>query len=173
MKVVRVPSACSKDILQQAKGIILIESTQIRCFMRWSGGGGWSSRTEAQRMPRVSKLRAKGLPDYNSNEKVVEAARQGASGPNKGLLSWHVYSKKESWKAALGLTIKGQKAAHQRKSTTDKKERIACSKSKWWCRWEKWRRWRWWWWVRTSRANHNSMWQHFGVLRHPKVGLNR
>jgi hypothetical protein len=27
-----------------------------------------------------------------------------------------------------------------------------------WCQWR-------WWWVRTSRANHKSMWQNFGVLR--------
>jgi hypothetical protein len=27
-----------------------------------------------------------------------------------------------------------------------------------------WSRWRWWW-VRTSQADHKSMWQHFGVLR--------
>jgi hypothetical protein len=37
-----------------------------------------------------------------------------------------------------------------------------------------WSRW-WWWWVRTSRANHKSMCQHFGVLRvkHRKTSLNR
>jgi hypothetical protein len=34
-------------------------------------------------MPRVSKLRAKGLSDYHSSETVVEAARREASGPNK------------------------------------------------------------------------------------------
>jgi hypothetical protein len=43
----------------------------------------WSGRAEAQQRPRVSKLRAKGLSDYHSSEPVVEAARQGASGPNK------------------------------------------------------------------------------------------
>jgi hypothetical protein len=35
---------------------------------------------------------------------------------------------RESWKAALCLTEKGQKAARQRKSTPDKKERIAFSR---------------------------------------------
>jgi hypothetical protein len=43
-------------------------------------------------------------------------------GPIKGLLSQHIYSKWESWKAALCLTETGQKAARQRKSTTDKKK---------------------------------------------------
>ncbi len=38
---------------------------------------GWSGGAEAQRRPRVSKLRAKGLSDYHSNEIVVEAARGG------------------------------------------------------------------------------------------------
>jgi hypothetical protein len=40
------------------------------------------SRANARR-PRVSKLRAKGLSDYHSNETLVEAARWWASGPNK------------------------------------------------------------------------------------------
>jgi hypothetical protein len=54
---------------------------------------------------------------YHSNETVVEAASQGASGPNKKGYSHKIgiYSKKESWKTALSLTEKGQKAAHQRK----------------------------------------------------------
>jgi hypothetical protein len=34
-------------------------------------------------MPRVSKLRAKGLSDYHSSEAVVEAARGVASGSNE------------------------------------------------------------------------------------------
>ncbi len=37
--------------------------------------------------------------------------------------------------------------------------------SGWRCRREKLSWWRWWWWARTSRANHKSMWQHFGLLR--------
>jgi hypothetical protein len=63
--ILQVPTKRSKDILQQAKGITLIESIQIRWFSRWSAGGGWSGRAEAQRRPRVSKLRAKGLSDYH------------------------------------------------------------------------------------------------------------
>jgi hypothetical protein len=50
-------------------------------------------------------------------------------GRRKGLLSPHVYSKKESWETALNLTEKGPKAARQMKRTTDKKERIAYSYS--------------------------------------------
>ncbi len=56
--------------------------------------------------PRVSKLRAKGLFDYQSTDTVVEAARLGASEQNKGLLSRHVYTKKKKWKAALSLLEK-------------------------------------------------------------------
>jgi hypothetical protein len=33
----------------------------------------------------------------------------------KGLLSWDIYFKTESWTTALILTEQGQKAAHQRK----------------------------------------------------------
>jgi hypothetical protein len=38
----------------------------------------------------------------------------------------------------------------------------------WWSRWKRW-------WVRTSRANHRSMWQRFAVLRvkRQKASLNR
>ncbi len=80
----------------------------------------------------------------------------------KGLLSQHIYSKRESWKAALCLTETGQKAAHQRKSTTDKKARTLTLNSGCCCRREGW----WWWlwrWVKTRRADHKSMWQRFGV----------
>jgi hypothetical protein len=53
----------------------------------------------------------------------------GPMGQINGLLSQHVYSKKESWKIALSLTEKGKKASRQMKSTTYKKERIAYSNS--------------------------------------------
>ncbi len=56
-------------------------------------GGGWSGRAEAQRRPRVSKLRPKGLSDYHSSETVVEAASGGPMGRTKGLFSQHAYSK--------------------------------------------------------------------------------
>jgi hypothetical protein len=57
-------------------------------------GGGWSGRAEAQRRPRVSKLRDKGLSDYHSRETVVEAARRGASGPNKKGYSYNMFTQK-------------------------------------------------------------------------------
>jgi hypothetical protein len=40
----QVPTMPSRDILLQAKEIILIESTQIRWFSRWLGRGGESGR---------------------------------------------------------------------------------------------------------------------------------
>ncbi len=101
----------------------MVESTQIRWSSRQSGEGGWSSRPVSQRRPRVSKLGLKGLTDYHSNETAVEAARWGPVGRIKGLLSLH-YSKKDSYKTALSLTEKGQKAARQMKSTTDIKEEL-------------------------------------------------
>ncbi len=136
-----------------AKGIILIKSTQIRWFSRWSGRGGWSGGAEAQQRLRVSNLRTKGLSDYHSNETVVEAARWGTSGLNKrATLTTCLLKKGRAEKQLFAWLKKGQKAARQRKSTTDKKERLAYSNSGWQCRWEKWRWWRWWW-VRTSRAD--------------------
>jgi hypothetical protein len=49
--------------------------------------GRLSGRAAAQWRPRVSKLELKGLCNYYSNEIAVEAARWGASGLNKRLLS--------------------------------------------------------------------------------------
>jgi hypothetical protein len=45
-------------------------------------------------------------------------------GQIKKLLSQIIYSKKGSWKTALSLIEKGQKAACQLKSTTDKKGKL-------------------------------------------------
>jgi hypothetical protein len=57
----------------------------------------------AQWRPRVSQLGLKGLSDYHSNEMAVEAARQGASEPNKrATLTKHLL-KRESWSTALSL----------------------------------------------------------------------
>jgi hypothetical protein len=42
-----------------------------------------SSSSVAQQRPRVSKLGLKGLSDYCSSEIAVEAARWGASEPDK------------------------------------------------------------------------------------------
>ncbi len=74
----------------------MVESTQIRWFLRQSGGGGQSVRDIAQQRPKVSKLGLKGLSDYHSNETAVEAVRREASGPNKGLLILNIYSKERA-----------------------------------------------------------------------------
>jgi hypothetical protein len=74
----------------------LVESTQIRWFLRQSGGGGCSGRVIAEQKPKVSKLGLKGLSDYHSNETTVEPTRRVASGLIKGLLSWKFYSKERA-----------------------------------------------------------------------------
>jgi hypothetical protein len=69
------------------------------------------------------------LSGYQSSEAAVEAARQRASGLNKrATLMTCLLKKRRAVKAALCFTEKGQKAACQRKSTMDKKERIAYSR---------------------------------------------
>ncbi len=78
----QVPIRRSRDILQQAKGNI-VESTLIRWFSRLSGRRGWSGKAIAKRRLRVSKLGSKRLSYCHSNETAVNAARLGASGPNK------------------------------------------------------------------------------------------
>ncbi len=61
----------------------MVESTQIRWFLRRSGWGGWSGTAIAEQRQRVSKLGLKGLSDCHSNKIAAEAARLGASGQNK------------------------------------------------------------------------------------------
>jgi hypothetical protein len=39
---------CSRDILYRPRRIILIESTKIRWFSKWSIGGGWNLLLEAK-----------------------------------------------------------------------------------------------------------------------------
>ncbi len=81
----------------------MVESTQIRWFSRQSGGGGWFGTAVTQRRPRVSKLGLKGLSEYHFNETAVEAARWGASGPNKTATLTECLLKRESWTTASNL----------------------------------------------------------------------
>ncbi len=146
----RVPTKRSKDILQQAKGITLIKSTQIRWFSRWSGGGGWSCRAEVHQRPRVSKLRAKGLSDYHSSEILLKAARQGASGPNKRATLTTYLLKKVELKSSSLLDGERAKGSPPEKSTMNKKERLLTLNSRCCCRREGW----WWWGCRWMRSKH-------------------
>jgi hypothetical protein len=99
MKVVRnlrVPTKRSRDILQQAKGITLIESTQIGWFSRWSGGGGWSGRTKLSG-GQESQTKGQGTVRLPLKWATAEAARQGASGPNKrATLTTYLLKEKEA-----------------------------------------------------------------------------
>ncbi len=94
-----------KTFCFKPRGIILVESSQIRWLSIWLGEGGWSGRAVAQQRPRVSKLGLKGLSDHYSREIAVKAARQGLLvGWIKGLLSQNIYWNRESWTTALSLT---------------------------------------------------------------------
>jgi hypothetical protein len=120
----RVPTKRSRDILQQAKGITLIKSTQIRWFSRGSSRGGWSGKAEAQQRPRVSKLRAKRLSDSHSSEIVVEAVRRGASEPKERATLTTCLLKKGELKSSSLFDRKRAKGSLPEKSTMDKKERL-------------------------------------------------
>ncbi len=138
------------------RGITLIESTQIRWFSRWSDEGGWSGRDVAQHRPRDSKLGLKGPSDCHSNEILVKAASRGASGPSKGQLSQGIYSRGELDNNSKPKRTKAKGNPPEKHFTASKKELLTLSRgdseeeSCWW-RWQ-------WWWVRTSWANHKSMW---------------
>ncbi len=70
----------SRDILHKAKGITGIESTQIRWFSRWSGGGGWSSRAKLSG-GQESQTKGQGIVQLPPQWATTEAARRGARGP--------------------------------------------------------------------------------------------
>ncbi len=110
-----IPTMRPRDILLQAKGIILVESTQIRWFSRWSCGGGWSGRVIVERRPRVSKLGLKGLSGYYSNEIAVAAARWEASRPNKRATLMEFLLKMRELDHSSKSNCTGQKAGRQRK----------------------------------------------------------
>ncbi len=138
--------------------------------------GGWSGRAVAQQRPRISKLGLKGASDYYSNEIALEAARREARGLNKrATLTKYLLKKNELDNRSKPNWIKDERQP-TRENTTSKKELLTLylgmlqkgvdevSENEWK-----------WWWVRTNRANHKSMWQHFGVLRVKcqKVSLKR
>jgi hypothetical protein len=72
------------DVLHQAKGVSSWSSTlRSDGSQDYQAGEVGTSRAVTQQRPRVSKLGLKVLSTYHSNEIAVEAARQGASRPNK------------------------------------------------------------------------------------------
>ncbi len=93
----RVPTGHSKDILLQAKGITGIEPTQIRWFSRWSGGGGWSGRAQLSG-GQESQTKGQGAVRLPPQWATTEAARRGARGPNKELLSRQFTKRNQSLK---------------------------------------------------------------------------
>ncbi len=78
--ILHVPTMHSRDILLQATGDLLDQVHSDQMVLEMIRRGSWSGRAAAQRRPRVSKLRAKGLSDYHSNEIAAEADRREARG---------------------------------------------------------------------------------------------
>jgi hypothetical protein len=55
-RISRGPTGCSRDILRKAKGgLTLIESPQIRRFLRWSVRGGWSLWSKARSLNNLAQ----------------------------------------------------------------------------------------------------------------------
>jgi hypothetical protein len=80
--ILQVATMHSRDILLQAKGDHLDRVHSDQMVLDMIRQGCWFGRAVAQRRPRASKLRLKGLSDYHSNEIAVEAARWEARGPS-------------------------------------------------------------------------------------------
>jgi hypothetical protein len=79
---------------------------------------------KAQRRPRVSKLRAKGLSDYYSCEWQPRQSDGGASGPNKrATLMTHLLKKRRVEKQLFGRA----KCSPPKKSITDKERTLTLS----------------------------------------------
>jgi hypothetical protein len=137
-------------------------SSPLRSDGSWDDQVGEAGPVEqSSAVAKSLKLRAKGLSDCYSSEQQPRQPDGGPVGQIKGLLSWHVYKRKESWKVALFWSTKGQKAACQRKSPWIKKDAYSklrscsCRREGWsWCRCR---------WMRTRRTDHKSMRQRFGV----------
>ncbi len=121
----------SRDIVQQAKGITLIRSTQISWFSRWSGGahgGGWSSRAKL-RGGQESQTKGQGTVQLPPQWATAEAARRGARRPNKRTTLTTDYQKKTELKAALNWSTRRAKGS-QRKRHCWKKEKTLTLGSK-------------------------------------------
>ncbi len=94
----RVPTGHSRDISHHAKGTIG-RSTQIRWFSQWSGGGGWSGRAVLSG-GQESQTNGQGTVQLPPQWATTEAAKRGARGPNKELLSQQ-FTKETELKEAL------------------------------------------------------------------------
>ncbi len=155
VRILWVPTKRSRDILHQAKGITLIESTQIRWFSRWAGGGGWPSRAKLSG-GQESQTKGQGTVWLPLKWAIAEAARQGPEGQIKDY-SYDILLTEKRW-STRGAKGSGQTKAPRlkRKMLTLGSRICCCGMLCCWC----------WWrcrWLRTRHANHKSIWQRFGV----------
>jgi hypothetical protein len=134
-----VPTKCSRDILQQAKGSPW--SSPLRSDGSRDDQVGEASRVEQSSVEAKSlKTKGQGTVWLLLKWAAVEAARRGASGPNNGLLSWHVYQRKGELKSSSLMKHKGAKGSPPMKSITVKEKTLTlgsrgCSRRrKWWSR---------------------------------------
>jgi hypothetical protein len=154
VKNLRVSTWRSRDISLQAKGIIGIESTQIRWFSQWSVGGGWSGRAVLSGAKSL-KTKGQGTVRLPPQWATTEAARQGPEGQDNELLSRQLTERNK----AMG---KRQPAKESTKVHEKRKDAYSMLQSwtfsRGWCR----RRWRCRW-VRTTMASHRAVWQRNSV----------
>ncbi len=72
---------CAQGTYCRPGGIILIESTKIRWFSRWSGGGGWSLLSEAKSLKTTQKSSS------GSSSLRLDGSRDGQAGGLTGYLA--------------------------------------------------------------------------------------
>jgi hypothetical protein len=98
----RVPTKRSRDILQQAKGITLIESTQIRRSdgSRDDQAGEAGPVEQSSAEAKSLKLRAKGLPGCHPSGQQPRQPDRGPEGQIKNYSHGNLLKKAEL-KAAL------------------------------------------------------------------------
>ncbi len=101
MRVARIswsPTGLSRDTLCKAKGITLIESTQVRRFSRWSGGGGWSLSSETKSLRIKPKDHQAGV--HSDQIVLVIASRRlvrVSRNRTQGLHSLKLKPRRTSW----------------------------------------------------------------------------
>ncbi len=148
----RVLTGHSRDILLQAKGITGIESTQIRWFLRWSGGGAGPvehSSAEAKSL----KLEAKGLSGCHPSGQQPRQPDGEARGQIKDYSQDNLWKNTELEAALTGSTVR-QKAKRRKMLTLCSNLEIAVGmmSRRWRCRW-----------VRTTITDHKFVQQRYGI----------
>jgi hypothetical protein len=181
----------------KAKGVILIEPTQIRRFLKWSGGGGWSLWSEA----KIFKTSSRDHQDQvQSDQMVLVMARHEADPCERSQTQGLRFFKLKPWGTtrleftqvrwflwksvgsldwclvAKDTPMRIGNNSRQPRDLTKNRQSDSLKYESTYCfsgdDEEGSCCWWWWWWLRTNQALHRTMRQHFRVLKSSCSELN-